>query len=233
MNLINAIQTIGRFTNTAVISPETTFFSDNTYTVFGVITVDGDVSETFGLYDNIASLQRILSLFEDPKISIVDSKLEISDEDSNSTAYFLTSDTSLINRKDFDFKTQLERTLEAPQAISIDFTDDLTSKIRLAAGTIDLSRIVLTSKDNKVTITVKDTDMLSSDSNSFNIDITSKSNDIEKEFAIVMDPTIFSKMPKGDFTLDLFFSSRTGTYRAVFKAGELIVVTPTNNYEGE
>lgn len=232
MDLLKAISIISRFTNTAIISPNRTFFSDNSLAFFGSIKTNTPAE--VGFYDELANFQRMLSIFEDPAITVEGAKIKI--ESDEATAYFLTSDTSLIRRTDFDLEAQLSRTLEAPKLVEINFSEDLVDRIKQATNTIDNSKVILVSTEGSIKVQVKDVDMLASDSNSIVINVPQSSHsEPDKEFQIVVEPTIFGKMPKGGFKAGVAYSSRMNTYRVVCSASvetedDLVVVVPTDVY---
>ena len=231
MLLIDAISTIGKFINTAVISPSETYFGDQSQASFGMVKVsDPALTKEIGLYDEIQNLSRILTLFEGPNIEIEGNNLKIQEEDTE--AYFITSDISLIRKGDFDQAGQLQKTLEAPKCLTVTFNDTLINRITKAAGTIDNASLIISSNEGKVSLQLKDIDVLSSDSNSLKIDISSIS-EANKEFNVELDPSIANRMPKGGFELQLAFSERVGSYRAVFKQEQLIVVAACNPYNPE
>lgn len=232
MDLLSAISIISRFTNTAIISPNQTFFSDNSLAFFGSIKTNAPAE--VGFYDELANFQRMLSIFEDPTIEIEGSKIKI--ESDEATAYFLTSDTSLIRRTDFDLEAQLNRTMEAPKLVEIQFDETLVDRIKQATNTIENSKVILISTEGRIKVQVKDVDMLASDSNSIVINVpNSAHSEPDKEFQIVVEPTIFGKMPKGGFKAGVAYSSRMNTYRVVCAANvetenDLVVVVPTDVY---
>ena len=229
MLLIDAIGTISKFINTAVISPRETYFGDMSQAYFGMIKLtDPALTTEIGLYDEINNLSRMLSLFEDPEIQIEGSKLKIQEDDTE--AYFITSDISLIRKGDFDQSEQLKRTLEAPKCLTVNFTDSLINRLSKAAGSIDNAALIIASQGGKVTLSLKDIDILSSDSNSFTIDITEIA-DANREFQVKLDPSVVNRMPKGGFELELTFSERVGSYRAVFKQEQLLVVAACNKVD--
>lgn len=235
MDLLKAISIISRFTNTAIISPNQTFFSDNSLAFFGSIKTNTPAE--VGFYDELANFQRMLSIFEDPTITVEGDKgAKIKIESDEATAYFLTSDTSLIRRTDFDLEAQLSRTLEAPKLVEINFSEDLVDRIKQATNTIDNSKVILISTEGSIKVQVKDVDMLASDSNSIVINVPQSAHtNPDKEFQIVVEPTIFGKMPKGGFKAGVAYSSRMNTYRVVCVSSveteeDLVVIVPTDVY---
>lgn len=230
MDLLNAISIISRFTNTAVVSPGTTYFSDSSLSFFGAIKTD--VPAEVGFYDELSNFQRMLTIFEEPSIDVEGSKIKI--ESSDATAYFLTSDVSLIRRTDFNLAEQLQRSIEAPSVVEIEFDELMVERIKQATQTIDNSKVILISTENQIKVQIKDIDILASDSNSIVINVpNARHSDPEKEFQIIVQPTAFSKMPKGGFRMKIAYSARMNTYRAICKTtveteDDLIVVIPTD-----
>lgn len=225
MNILPAISILSRFTNSAVISPGDTYFGDSG-TLFGRLTAVNTPAE-FGLSEEIANFQRMLTLFgDDPKIELESYKLKLtSSEDTTITGNFLTSDISLIKRDDFNFEDQFKKTVGAPKVLEVTLSEELVHKIKVASGIIDNSRIVLHVEDSSspsqtLTLTIKDTDYLASDSHSASFTI--KGDDLEtciKDFKITADPSIFSKMPKcSSMKLSVVYSERVGSFRILLSA---------------
>lgn len=224
MNIANASQIIGRFTDTAVFSPGTSYFTDKTSTVIGSLETP-DIPSPVAFYQEIANFSKILNLFDEPDIEIVGSKIKLSENDSH--AYFLSSDISLVNPS-IDIKEQMAKSLAAEKVLVVEFDEILISKLKNTVACIPNASLIVTSKDKRVSLTIKDTGMLSSESHSYSIDITSKVEMAEMDFQIEMDPTIVSKMPKGSFKLQVAYSTRKGSFRALFKQGPLNIVMATN-----
>lgn len=222
MNLKDAIGTISKFTNTAIISPEDTYFGGMGQSFFGLVKVhDPKLTKEIGLYDEINNLGRMLVLFEDPEIEIEGNNLKIFEKDTE--AYFITSDISLIRKDEFDNAEQLERTLSVPKCFHAPVSDELIQRLSKAAGSIDNASLIITANDGAVHLTLKDIDILSSNSNSLKIDITEIST-VQKDFNVELDAGIANRLPKGGFELELVYSERVGTYRAIFKQEEVTVV---------
>lgn len=227
MSLPQAIQIIGRFTDTAVLSPGKSYFADDSLTFIG--SLDTDIEKEVGLYKEIANFARILNLFDDPAISIEGTKIRL--EDADSKAYFLSSDISLIRRADFDNAAEVEKTLNALSVVELDFDEALISKIKAASASIDNSSLILKSQGGKVYSIIKDVDILASDSHSMTIEVTSKVTKNEMEFCIELDPSICARMPRGGFKIKVAYSTRVGSFRVIFNQGSLNVITSPNILE--
>lgn len=230
MNLAQSIQIIGRFTDTAILSPEISYFTDESKTFIGSLKTD--ISSQVGFYKEIPNFSRILNLFESPEINIEGTKIKIEEEDS--VAYFLSSDTSIIRaNSDLNAEEEVNKTLAASPILSIEFDEILIQKLKSASASIDNSRLLIEAKDGKISLIIKDIDVLASDSHSFKIDVSVKSTgSLETlDFVTALDSSITSRMPKGSFVLDVAYSTRVGTYRAVVKQGDLVIVMPMDIVE--
>lgn len=224
MNLANASQIVGRFTDTAIFSPGTTYFTDKTSTIIGSLETP-DIPSQVAFFQEIANFSKILNLFDEPNIQIEGTKIRIAEGDSH--AYFLSSDASLV-MANIDIKEQMAKSLEAEKVLTIDIEEALINKLKNTANCIPNSSLIVKSKDGKVSLTVKDVSILSSESHSYSTDITSKVEKVNMDFEIEMDPTITSRMPKGPFRLEVAYSTRKGTFRAIFRQGPLNIAMATN-----
>lgn len=230
-NLPNALDTIGKFTNSAVISPRTSYFADDTLTFFGSM-ITQDIQQEFGLYNEIAAFNRILSLFDDPDFVMNGHRILI--EQDGQRASFVTSDISLIRAgQEFDLREQVEKTIQAPVVLTIDLSRELVERMKVATSIIDNASLVLQCDGTSVTLTIKDTDILNSDTHSLTLDVTPQASNIDKTIDVEIDPTLFIKMPKGGFKLDMVYSARVGTYRALLTQEDLRVVVACKHYEAQ
>lgn len=224
MNLQDTIDTIGRFVNTAIISPNKTYFGDMSDICFGAL--ETEVPGEFGLYQEITNLQRLLSLFEEPSIQLDGPRLLIEGEDSKAT--FLTSDLGLIKKAGFNIPDQLEKTLASPKVLTVIFDETLVQRVQKAVNTIDNSKLIIDVDGDKVYLVIKDTDVLSSDSNSMTLDVTLKASEIDKDFTIEVNPQVVTRMPKGGFKMQIGYSSRMDEYRLILQQDQLTIVAPTS-----
>lgn len=222
--MLNYFQTLTKFTDTVVMSPQQTFFSDGSGSFFGLLETP-EVPEEFGLYKDLANLNRVLSIFDNPNITLADGFLKITHDQSAQNAKFMTSDLSLIQRGEFDLAGQIERTQQLPKVLKAVIETNMVNKIKTAAGIIEGSKILLKSLSGNFTIIVKDTDFLSSDSDSISFPLDPAEQD--KDFQIEMDPQILMMMPKGDILLEVYYNEKFGAYRAVLSQEGLKVVVPT------
>lgn len=225
MDLINAAQIINRFTDSAVISPEVTYFADTSATFIGSLKTE--VSSSVAFYQAIPGFLKILSMFENPDLDIQGTKIKI--EEGDSKAYFLSSDASLV-RHTIDPKVHLEKSLDSNLVFAIEMEESLIRRIKNANSCIHNSSLVIKSLDSKVYFIIKDIDVLSSESHSLTIEVTDKMEMVGTDFEIGLDASIVSRMP-GNFRLEVRQSPRTGSFRTIFQREGLTVVGAANAVE--
>lgn len=222
MNFLDSLSVIGRFTETAIVKPSKTYFTDSNLSFFGSVDSETPDNRDIGFYDNISNFQRVISLFEDPEISLDQETLKI--KDSTGNASFVTSDIRLIqNLQNADIELAVKQTLDTPSSISVRITKDIINRIKTASAAIANSKVVIHTRGDDIYFIVKDVDVLMSSSNSYKFKVEGGS---AKDCSVVLDASFFGKMG-GEFDLSLVFSQKASTFRAILKSEEVTVVIPT------
>lgn len=226
MNFLDAVQTVNRFTETAIFEPNETFFTDPAMGFFARVKSETPSNQTIGLYENISNLLRVTSLFEQPEIRVDENILRIleTSENHEGSASFVTSDVRLIrNLQTVDIKRAVAQTLEVEPTLKAKIDRKIISRIKTATNAIPNSKVIVNARGDYIEFIIKDVDVLMSSSNSYRFKIEGTSS---KDCSVVLDAGFFSKMP-GEFDLSLVFSNKASTFRAILQDPELVVVIPT------
>lgn len=222
MQFLPAVQTIGRFTETAIITPGTTYFTDSAVSFFGAVKSETPDNKEVGFYENISNFQRVISLFEDPEIELHGETLKI--EDATGNANFVTSDVRLIrNMQTIDAERAVNQTIAVEPTLTAKISRDIIQRIKTASSAIVNSKVVIHSRNGEIEFIVKDVDMLMSSSNQYKFKIEGTST---KDCSVVLDSSFFSKLGS-EFDLSLVFSEKASTFRAILKNEEATIVIPT------
>lgn len=222
MNFLDSLGVISRFTETAIVAPDQTFFTDSAMSFFGCVKSSTPDSKEIGFYENISNFQRVISLFEEPEITLNDSTLKV--KDPTGDASFVTSDIRLIkNLQTVDIQRAVEQTIAVPSSLQVKITKDIINRIKTASAAIPNSKVVIVSRNGEIEFIVKDVDVLMSTSNSYKFKVQGESS---KDCAVVVDSSFFGKMG-GEFDLSLVFSQKASTFRAILESEEVTIVIPT------
>lgn len=229
MNIIETIKLIQPFTSTCVLNKDgETFFSPEGMEYFGRIKHDS-LSESIGFYDNIPEFLKIVGLFDTPVIEQNGVYLTIKDTNNPGTlSNFLTCDINLINKQQFDFKTQLNKTLEAPNVFKTTLSKEIINKIRIASNVISNCTLTL-DVGSKTTCILQDVDVLSGSGTNYKFEIDSELS--EKQFKIGFDPSILTKFQNEEIILSVVYSSQSNRYRIILSQNSLVVVLSVQNME--
>ena len=222
MNFLESLNVIGRFTETAIVKDGKTYFTDASKTFFGMVESETPNQKDVGFYDNISNFQRVISLFEEPEITLDDATLKI--KDATGDAKFVTSDIRLIqNLQDIDIERAVTQTLAVSPTLSATITKDTINRIKTASTAIANSKVVIHSRNGEIEFIVKDVDVLMSSSNSYKFKIQGESS---KDCSVVVDASFFGKLGN-EFNLSLVFSEKASTFRAILQSEEATIVIPT------
>lgn len=222
MQFLDAVQVIGRFTETAIITPNETYFTDANTAFFGCVKSQTPNNQEIGFYENISNFLRVTSLFNEPEVALTEETLKIKDETGN--ANFVTSDVRLIrNLQTVDAQRAVEQTIAVQPTLTASISKDITGRIRTASGAIPNSKVVIYSRDGNIEFIVKDVDVLMSTSNSYRFKVDGTST---KDCGVVLDASFFAKLG-GEFELSLVFSEKASTFRAILKNEDVTIVIPT------
>lgn len=222
MQFLETINTISKFTETAVVSPNKTYFTDSSMQFFGCVDSSTPGDSEVGFYENISNFMRVLSLFDNPEITKDGETLKIQDDSAN--AKFVTSDIRLIrNMQTTDIQKVIEQTTSVEPTLQCKITKDVIQRIRTANAAILNSKVVVHSRNGSVEFIVKDVDVLMSSSNSYRFKIDGVST---KDCSVVLDAGFFGKMGS-EFDLKLVFSNKASTFRAILANDTTTIVIPT------
>ena len=222
MNFLESLNVIGRFTETAIVKNGKTYFTDSANSFFGVVDSETPNQEEVGFYDNISNFQRVISLFEEPEITLENETLKI--KDATGDAKFVTSDIRLIqNLQTIDIERAVTQTLSANSTLNATITKDIINRIKTASAAIANSKVVIHSRNGEIEFIVKDVDVLMSSSNSYKFKIEGEST---KDCSVVVDASFFGKLGN-EFNLSLVFSEKASTFRAILQSDEATIVIPT------
>lgn len=222
MNFLESLNVIGRFTETAIVKNGKTYFTDSANSFFGVVDSETPNQKEVGFYDNISNFQRVISLFEEPEITLENETLKI--KDATGDAKFVTSDIRLIqNLQTIDIERAVTQTLSANSTLNATITKDIINRIKTASAAIANSKVVIHSRNGEIEFIVKDVDVLMSSSNSYKFKIEGEST---KDCSVVVDASFFGKLGN-EFNLSLVFSEKASTFRAILQSDEATIVIPT------
>lgn len=222
MDFLKSLEVIGRFTETAIVTPNKTYFTDQSMNFFACAETQTPDNKEIGFYENISNFQRVLSLFNEPEIGLEGETLKI--KDSTGNASFVTSDTRLIrNLQTADVQKAVEQTISVQPTLTAKITKDIINRIKTASAAIANSKVVIHARGNDIQFIVKDVDVLMSSSNSYKFKIEGEST---KDCSVVVDASFFGKLGN-EFDLSLVFSEKASTFRAILKSEEVTVVIPT------
>lgn len=226
MNFLETVNTVSKFTDTAIIAPVETYFTDSSQSFFARVMSETPQNSEIGFYDNISNFLRVVGLFSEPQIEINQDVLHISEnsEDHTGSANFVSSDTRLIrNTITTDIPQIIERTLSVEPTLTVKVTKPLVQRIKSATSAIANSKLIIHSRDGKIEFVIKDVDVLMSSSNTYKFEVEGAST---KDCTVALDAGFFNKMAS-EFDLKLVFSPKASTFRAILQEPELTVVIPT------
>lgn len=222
MEFLKALDVVGRFTDTAIMTPEKTYFTDSSSSFFGCVPSETPDSKEIGFYENISNFQRVISLFQDPEITLQNETLKI--KDTTGDAKFVTSDVRLIrNLQTMDIQRAVDQTITVEPTLNVTVDKSIIQRIRTATAAITNSKVVIVSRNGEIEFVVKDVDVLMSTSNTYKFKVQGTST---KDCSVVLDAGFFAKMG-GEFNLKLVFSSKASTFRAILENEEATIVIPT------
>lgn len=222
MEFLKALEIVGRFTDTAIMTPEKTYFTDNSSSFFGCVPSETPNSQEIGFYENISNFQRVISLFESPEISITGETIKV--KDTTGDAKFVTSDVRLIrNLQSMDVQRAVEQTIAVEPTLEAKLDKSIIQRIRTASAAITNSKVVIVSRNGEIEFVIKDVDVLMSTSNTYKFKVQGTST---KDCSVVLDAGFFAKMG-GEFDLKLVFSTKASTFRAILQNEEATIVIPT------
>ena len=222
MNFLESLNVIGRFTETAIVKNGKTYFTDSANSFFGCVDSETPSEKEVGFYENISNFQRVISLFEEPEITLENETLKI--KHATGDAKFVTSDIRLIqNLQTIDIERAVTQTLSANSTLNATITKDTINRIKTASAAIANSKVVIHSRNGEIEFIVKDVDVLMSSSNSYKFKIQGESS---KDCSVVVDASFFGKLGN-EFNLSLVFSEKASTFRAILQSEEATIVIPT------
>lgn len=222
MEFLKALEIVGRFTDTAIMTPGKTYFTDNSSSFFGCVPSETPNSQEIGFYENISNFQRVISLFESPEISITGETIKV--KDATGDAKFVTSDVRLIrNLQSMDVQRAVEQTTAVEPTLEAKLDKSIIQRIRTASAAITNSKLVIVSRNGEIEFVIKDVDVLMSTSNTYKFKVQGTST---KDCSVVLDAGFFAKMG-GEFDLKLVFSTKASTFRAILQNEEATIVIPT------
>ena len=211
MNLIQALQIIGKLTDSVILTPEASYFTDDAHTFFAEIKCQ--VPSKVGFYKEIANFNKMAALFVEPNININGHSITLTE--GSDSAQFVGSDVSIIEASmtTEQMKGEVLKTLGAPSVCAIEIDEHLLNRIKSASSIIENSSLILNAEvGGDIRACIKDTDILSAESHSVNLKLEGETT---KDFNIEIDASIFSKLPKGDIKLEIKYSERTGNHRVM------------------
>jgi len=160
-------------------------------TVLSTAVVDANFPKDFGIYD-LNEFMGVLSLVDTPRLKFEDEYVVVNDSTGRSKVkYFYSSEDTL---------TTPQKDITMPETnVKFVLTNDTLSRLKKAASTLGHSEISISGKDGVLSLSVVDSQNMTS--NAFSIDIDGEfSNDAAFNFIL---STNNLKILPGDYTVEI------------------------------
>lgn len=160
-------------------------------TVLSTAVVDADFPKDFGIYD-LNEFMGVLSLVDTPRLKFEDEYVVVNDSTGRSKVkYFYSSEDTL---------TTPQKDITMPDAdVNFTLTNDTLNRLKKAASTLGHSEISISGKDGVLSLSVVDSQNMTS--NAFSIDIDGEF-DNDATFNFILSTNNLKILP-GDYTVQI------------------------------
>ena len=160
-------------------------------TVLSTAIVDADFPKDFGIYD-LNEFMGVLSLVDTPRLKFEDEYVVVNDSTGRSKVkYFYSSEDTL---------TTQQKDITMPEAnVKFTLTNDTLNRLKKAASTLGHSEISISGKDGVLSLSVVDSQNMTS--NAFSIDIDGEF-DNDATFNFILSTNNLKILP-GDYTVEI------------------------------
>ena len=160
-------------------------------TVLSTAIVDADFPKDFGIYD-LNEFMGVLSLVDTPRLKFEDEYVVVNDSTGRSKVkYFYSSEDTL---------TTPQKDITMPEAnVKFTLTNDTLNRLKKAASTLGHSEISISGKDGVLSLSVVDSQNMTS--NAFSIDIDGEF-DNDATFNFILSTNNLKILP-GDYTVEI------------------------------
>ena len=160
-------------------------------TVLSTAIVDADFPKDFGIYD-LNEFMGVLSLVDTPRLKFEDEYVVVNDSTGRSKVkYFYSSEDTL---------TTPQKDITMPEAnVKFTLTNDTLNRLKMAASTLGHSEISISGKDGVLSLSVVDSQNMTS--NAFSIDIDGEF-DNDATFNFILSTNNLKILP-GDYTVEI------------------------------
>ena len=160
-------------------------------TVLSTAVVDADFPKDFGIYD-LNEFMGVLSLVDTPRLKFEDEYVVVNDSTGRSKVkYFYSSEDTL---------TTPQKDITMPDAdVNFTLTNDTLNRLKKAASTLGHSEISISGKDGVLSLSVVDSQNMTS--NAFSIDIDGEF-DNDATFNFILSTNNLKILP-GDYTVEI------------------------------
>ena len=160
-------------------------------TVLSTAIVDADFPKDFGIYD-LNEFMGVLSLVDTPRLKFEDEYVVVNDSTGRSKVkYFYSSEDTL---------TTPQKDITMPEAnVKFTLTNDTLNRLKKAASTLGHSEISISGKDGVLSLSVVDSQNMTS--NAFSIDIDGEF-DKSSRFNFVLNIANLKILP-GDYDIEI------------------------------
>ena len=160
-------------------------------TVLSTAVVDANFPKDFGIYD-LNEFMGVLSLVDTPRLKFEDEYVVVNDSTGRSKVkYFYSSEDTL---------TTPQKDITMPEAdVNFTLTNDTLNRLKKAASTLGHSEISISGKDGVLSLSVVDSQNMTS--NAFSIDIDGEF-DNDATFNFILSTNNLKILP-GDYTVEI------------------------------
>ena len=160
-------------------------------TVLSTAVVDANFPKDFGIYD-LNEFMGVLSLVDTPRLKFEDEYVVVNDSTGRSKVkYFYSSEDTL---------TTPQKDITMPETnVKFVLTNDTLSRLKKAASTLGHSEISISGKDGVLSLSVVDSQNMTS--NAFSIDIDGEFSD-DAAFNFILSTNNLKILP-GDYTVEI------------------------------
>jgi hypothetical protein len=160
-------------------------------TVLSTAVVDANFPKDFGIYD-LNEFMGVLSLVDTPRLKFEDDYVVVNDSTGRSKVkYFYSSEDTL---------TTPQKDITMPEAnVKFTLTNDTLNRLKKAASTLGHSEISISGKDGVLSLSVVDSQNMTS--NAFSIDIDGEFDD-GAVFNFILSTNNLKILP-GDYTVEI------------------------------
>lgn len=215
-DLVNVLKELNNFSDSVILRyPETVIVSESQdiMACLDIKAIDDDEFREIGIKNSLGDFLNLLKMFpEDRAVNISDTDIEISSGDMSSV--FIHDNIALMSAEDKN-STQFSKTEEVPSVAEFALDVEDIKKIKNATGVFkDLTEVLVSGSDDKITVSLAATNRFNARSNSFSI---TKNISTAKEFSVKIPIDNFKMLPVSEYDFHVKYNSSKNAYRLYLK----------------